>query len=110
MRLWMLGLAVMALVAVAYQGDATADTQTYLFPVGNGDVNSDQSIDISDVVYLLDFLYRGGPEPVMLSCEPFAVHHNGDVNGDDGIDISDPIYLLQWLFGGGSPPKVGCAP
>jgi len=31
---------------------------------GNGDVNGDDSRDISDVIYLLAFLFQGGPAPV----------------------------------------------
>ena len=30
----------------------------------NGDVNGDGKLDITDAVYLLDSLFRGGPEPV----------------------------------------------
>ncbi len=37
-------------------------------PSGNGDVNASGKIDISDAVYLLDFLFVGGPPP--LPCPP----------------------------------------
>jgi hypothetical protein len=33
-------------------------------PDGNGDVNGDQGIDISDATYLLGWLFLGGPRPV----------------------------------------------
>jgi hypothetical protein len=32
--------------------------------LGNGDVNGDDSLDLSDAIYLLAFLFQGGPEPV----------------------------------------------
>ena len=31
---------------------------------GNGDVNGDNSLDLSDAIYLLNFLFQGGPSPV----------------------------------------------
>src|SRR5262245_49894985 len=35
-------------------------------PSGNGDVNADQAIDISDPVYLLNHLFFAGPPPAPL--------------------------------------------
>jgi hypothetical protein len=37
-------------------------------PSGNGDVNSDGALNISDAIYLLEHLFRGGPPPVALTC------------------------------------------
>jgi len=37
-------------------------------PAGNGDVNGDGSIDVSDAVRLLDGLFQGGPPPVPIEC------------------------------------------
>lgn len=39
-------------------------------PIGNGDVNGDGVLDISDPVYLLESLFRGGSEPVPIECPP----------------------------------------
>ena len=33
----------------------------------NGDVNGDQAINIADMIYLVDFLFRGGPPPVAIA-------------------------------------------
>jgi len=62
-----------------------------------GDANDDGKIDISDVVYLINHLFMGGPEP-----SPFQA---GDANSDDNIDIADVVYLINYLFIGGSPPE-----
>jgi hypothetical protein len=61
-----------------------------------GRVNSDDEVDISDAIALLEFLFSGrdGPE----------VPEAADVNGDGVADISDPIYLLEFLFQGGPEP------
>ena len=37
-------------------------------PAGNGDLNADGKIDISDVVYLFDWLFLGGEAPVEIRC------------------------------------------
>lgn len=74
----------------------------------NGDVDGDSAVNLNDAIYLLNFLYTGGPRPRFLACEPFADPHNGDVNDSKDIDLSDAIYLLNWLFLGGPAPVEGC--
>jgi hypothetical protein len=64
-----------------------------------GDVNSSGAINVADLSYLVDYLFRGGPEP---SCPD-----HGDVNGSGGINVSDLSYLVDYLFRGGSAP-VAC--
>lgn len=38
-------------------------------PYGSGDVNGDELIDISDAIYLLEWLFRGGEPPVPFAAE-----------------------------------------
>ena len=66
-----------------------------------GDVNCNCEINIGDVVYLISYLFKGGPEPCPLDA--------GDVNGDCVIDIGDVVYLINYLFKWGSLPVCGCA-
>jgi hypothetical protein len=61
-----------------------------------GDANGDGEIDISDAIYLVNYIFIGGPEPI-----PFEA---GDANSDGEVDISDVIYLVNYLFIGGPPP------
>lgn len=63
-----------------------------------GDSNGDGRRDLTDAIFGLDFLFRGGPEG---PCED--AH---DANDDGKADIADPIRLLQLLFqsGDGLPP------
>lgn len=51
---------------------------------------------ISDIVYLINYLFRGGPAP-----EPIEW---GDVNCDDDSDLRDVVYLINYLFRGGPVP------
>ena len=64
-----------------------------------GDTNKDGVVDIGDAIFVLNYLFKGGPRPF-----PSQV---GDVNGDDTVDVGDVIYLLNYLFRGGSAPHSG---
>jgi len=61
-----------------------------------GDANHDGSINISDAVYLIQYIFAGGPAPNPL-CQ-------GDANGDGSVNISDAVYLIQYIFAGGPAP------
>ncbi|MFH1201672.1 MAG: S8 family serine peptidase [Candidatus Omnitrophota bacterium] len=61
-----------------------------------GDVNGDAVINICDVTYLNNFLYRHGPGPAPLL--------SGDVNADQRVDKLDIIYLTNYLFNHGPGP------
>jgi hypothetical protein len=61
-----------------------------------GDTNDDGRIEAGDVVFLLSYLYRNGPEPNPLK--------SGDANSDGDIDGADVVYLLNYLYRGGAPP------
>jgi len=62
-----------------------------------GDANFDQQIDLGDVIYLINYLYKDGPPPL-----PFF---SGDVTGDMMVDISDVVYLINYLYREGPPPE-----
>jgi hypothetical protein len=61
-----------------------------------GDANGDRMIDITDIVYLMNYLFVGGPAP-----EPLAT---GDANCDGVVDDADVVYLINYLFTGGPLP------
>ena len=62
-----------------------------------GDVNLDGKINVEDVVYLINYLFAEGPEPIP--------RESGDVNCDGLVNIVDVIYLINYLFMGGPPPQ-----
>ena len=61
-----------------------------------GDVTGDGLINVSDVIFLVNYLYKEGPAP-----SPVLL---GDVNCDDEIDVGDVIYLVNYLYQGGTGP------
>ena len=62
----------------------------------HGDANGDQVIDLGDVVYLINYLYKDGPAP-----EPLEA---GDANCDEVVDLGDVVYLINYLYRDGPPP------
>ena len=64
--------------------------------VQRGDANGDAVINVSDVVYLINYLFIGGPEPIPMEA--------GDLNCDGLINVSDVVYLINYLYIGGPPP------
>ena len=67
---------------------------------GNIDSDPAEVIDISDLVYLVDFMFSGGPEP---SC-----FDESDVDGSgvEPVDIADLVYLVDYMFNDGPPPTA----
>lgn len=69
----------------------------------SGDVNTDGSINLLDITYLVRYLYKNGPEPVP---EMMAA----DINGSGTVNIMDMVYLLNYLFKNGPAPVNPSAP
>ena len=71
-------------------------------PPIRGNVNGDQrdAVNISDLTFLVSYLFRGGVAP------PCA--EEGNVNGDaeEAINVADLTYLVSYLFKGGSAPPA----
>jgi hypothetical protein len=81
---------------VTDQGQADFDSSAAkIARVKCGDANLDGKVSVSDVVYLINFLFKGGPAPWLLYA---------DANGDCKISVSDVVYLINYLFKGGPPP------
>jgi hypothetical protein len=80
-----------------------------------GDVNASDTLelpalDVSDLVYLINYLYEGGPRP-----QPFIDQGNVDGKGPYGgpvdtvcpknnVDVQDLVYLVNYVFKGGPAP------
>lgn len=61
-----------------------------------GDCDMSGTIDIDDVVYLVVYIFTGGPEP--------AFYCSGDVDCSSTVDIDDVVWLITFIFSGGSIP------
>ncbi len=56
-------------------------------PRGNGDVNADDDINVSDAIYILNWLFREGPEPVPFPCSPPGRELPGDLEPFRGVSL-----------------------
>lgn len=67
-----------------------------------GDATGDGNMNSADIVWLINYLFVGGPQPWPALCV-------GDVNGDENVNSSDIVYLINYLFIAGPSPQGCCA-
>lgn len=63
-----------------------------------GDAFADGGIDVSDVTYLVNFLYDDGIPPVPLD--------RADLNDNEIVNVTDFLKIMAFLFLGGAPPPA----
>jgi len=64
-----------------------------------GDANKDSKVTVADVVYLVSYLFKGGPLPN-------PILQVGDSNCDGKVTIADVVFLVAYLFKGGPQPCI----
>ncbi|UCB53105.1 MAG: hypothetical protein JSV10_03205 [Candidatus Zixiibacteriota bacterium] len=98
-ELWSEDAVIASAVSRGNPLHSDSDTARVVVNSLRGDTNGDENIDVGDVVYLVNYLYKGGPAP--------AVVQSGDVNCDDSIDVGDVVSLVNYLYRDGPSP---CSP
>jgi hypothetical protein len=77
-----------------------SEVDTFTFVAGGagscGDVNFDTEVNITDAVFLINYVFLAGPEPYILG--------SADVNCDGKINITDIVYIINYIFRGGYDP------
>jgi len=70
-------------------------------PAKAGDANGDGSVNLTDIVFEVNYIFKGAPTPSPLC--------SGDVDGSGTSgDLEDIFYLINYVFHGGpSPIKIG---
>jgi len=79
-----------------YKALVLASGYTYVY----GDADGDGIVNLGDLLFILSYLYKGGPPPDPLS--------TGDPNGDCTIDLGDVLSLTNYLYRMGLPLLRGC--
>jgi hypothetical protein len=62
-----------------------------------GDADRNNKLNLLDVSYIINYLYRGGPTPV--PWQSADVDHSGKIN------LLDVSYIISFLYRGGPPPS-----
>ena len=87
------GLTSLSQLAVAEgAGPAPVPIPEFL----RGDPDDNGSVQLTDGIFILNFLFLGGDSPGCLD--------TADVDDNGSIQMTDGIYLLNYLFLGGAPP------
>lgn len=61
-----------------------------------GDANADGTINVSDAVYIINYVFVNGDEP-----QPWA---SGDANCDGSVNVSDAVMVINFVFVNGPTP------
>jgi hypothetical protein len=67
-----------------------------------GDVQNSGDVNSTDLIYLVNYVLKGGPDP-----QPCPA--NGDANCTGEVNTTDIIYLVNYVLKGGPPPCDVCA-
>jgi hypothetical protein len=65
-----------------------------------GDSDGSGSVDIDDIMFIISYVFLGGPVPAPLEMS--------DVNCLEEVDIDDVMYLIGYVFLGGPEPCAEC--
>lgn len=73
-------------------GDGIGDACEYIC----GDANGDETINVSDAVNIINYIFVGGdpPDPI----------ESGDCNCDAVCNVSDAVWIINYVFVGGNQP------
>jgi hypothetical protein len=61
-----------------------------------GDASGDEIVNVSDAVYIINYIFAGGDPPDPLE--------SADVNCDGEVNVSDAVYIINFIFSGGFDP------
>lgn len=61
-----------------------------------GDFNSDMAINVADPVYLIQYIFHGGPPPERM--------YLSDANCDGMVNLGDAVHMLNYIFKNGIAP------
>jgi bacillolysin len=72
---------------------------TIVRPYECGDANGDHQINVADAVYIIAYVFRGGPAPTPVEA--------GDATCNGTVNVADAVYIIAYVFRGGPAP---CCP
>jgi len=70
--------------------------ETWDYDYVYGDANGDAVCNVADAVYIINYVFKGGPPP-----DPEG---SGDADCDTTINVADAVYIINYVFKGGPEP------
>jgi len=64
-----------------------------------GDANNDGMVNVGDPVFLINYIFKDGADPVHLEC--------CDVNTDGQCNVGDVVYMINYIFRDGNDLNCG---
>jgi Dockerin type I domain len=61
-----------------------------------GDANFDATVNVSDAVWIINYVFVGGDPPI-----PYEA---GECNCDGSVNVSDAVWIINYVFVGGNEP------
>lgn len=77
-----------------------ADFDVVPLPYVPGDVDGSGYVDMSDVYFLVNYLFFSGAAS--------GIRNSSDNNGDCTVNVIDITYLVEYVFQSGEVPEIGC--
>ncbi len=102
------------IIRISRSGYFTRDTTLFMIENGTlnleleakpyicGDVNADETVNLIDILYLIDYKYGTPPGPAPQPEEA------GDVNNDGSINLIDILYVIDYKYGTPPGPEPNC--
>jgi len=88
-------------VSVAASDFCGADTMSFTIETFVcGDADENEMVDIDDAVFIIQYVFASGPEPVP--------PESADVDCTGMVDIDDVVYIIQYVFASGPEPCIDC--
>ena len=85
--------------ANADQKDTNGDGQGDACSIVCGDANGDRTVNIGDAVFVINYIFKGGRNPIPIEA--------ADANCDHAVNVGDAVYVVNYIFKGGAAP---CCP
>lgn len=67
-----------------------------ILPRPCGDANKDAEVNVSDAVWIINWVFAGGQDP-----DPLEI---ADANCDGDVNVSDAVWVINYVFTGGNAP------
>ncbi len=96
-RAWKIEMTGNRMYVADYYGFCIYDVNLPTFK--RGDANGDNILNIADAVYLIGYIFGGGPAP-----EPVDA---GDADCTGSVNVADAVFMVNYVFSGGPPPSCG---